>query len=155
MRLLKAREGMAWQRYSRQIWAQNVNICHWLGQHTGLDLCPPASPEFTGPWNEMPRPLLVITLKLHHLFLNVKRHLPHLNFDFSTHITSKIGRNCCEMWNLSWILDTDLNSKLYWPYDDAWYWRIVLSLTIPNTSATCSCTDRNNKICPVLNVTMA
>ena len=55
----------------------------------GLDLCSPASPEFTGPWNEMPRPLMVITLKLHpfhisHLFLNVKWNLPHLNFDFST-----------------------------------------------------------------------
>ena len=102
MRLLRAREGMGWQRYSHQIWAQNVNICHWLGQHTGLDLCPPASPEFTGPWKEMPRPLMVITFRLHpfnisHLFLNVKRHLPHLNFDFSTHIPSKIGRNCCEI----------------------------------------------------------
>ena len=36
---------------------------------------------------EMPRPPMVITLKLHpfhisHLFLNVKWHLPHLNFDF-------------------------------------------------------------------------
>ena len=62
-----------------------------------LDLCPPASPEsriyslpeFTGPWNEKPRPLMVglITLNLHpfhisHLFLNVKWNLPALNFDF-------------------------------------------------------------------------
>ena len=54
-----------------------------------LDLCLPASPEFTGSWNDMPHPLMVITLKLYpfhisHLFLNVKWNLPHLNLNFST-----------------------------------------------------------------------
>ena len=39
-------------------------------------------------------------------------------FWFSRLIPSKIGKNCCEMWNahLSWILDTDPNSKLCWPH---------------------------------------
>ena len=51
---------------------------------------------------EIPRPLMVITLKLHllhisHLILNVKRNLPHLSFEFSTPIPSKIGKDCCEM----------------------------------------------------------
>ena len=69
---------------------------------SGLDLCPPASPEFIGPRNEMPRPLMVIILKLNpfhisYLFLNVKLNLPHLDFDFSTLLPSKIGRNPCEM----------------------------------------------------------
>ena len=46
----------------------------------------------------MPHPLMVITLKLHkyhisHLFLIVKRNLPHFNFDFLTLIPSKIGKN--------------------------------------------------------------
>ena len=72
---------------------------HKASTTLGLDLCPPASPEFTGPWNEMPRPLMVITLKLHpfhisHLFLNVKWNLPHLNFDFSTLLPSKIVVKC-------------------------------------------------------------
>ena len=34
---------------------------HMASTILGLDLCPPASPQFTGPWNEMPRPLMVIT----------------------------------------------------------------------------------------------
>ena len=52
----------------------------------------------------MPRPLMVSTIKRHpfhisHLFWNVKWNLPQLNFNFSTLITSKIGKDCCEMWN--------------------------------------------------------
>ena len=46
---------------------------------------------------EIPRPLMVITLKLHlfhisHLILNVKRYLSHLSLEFSTPIPSKIGK---------------------------------------------------------------
>ena len=63
----------------------------WLhGQHNfGFRSVSPclASPQFIGPWNEMPRPLMVFALKLHplqisHLFLNVKWNPPHHDFDF-------------------------------------------------------------------------
>ena len=93
----------------------------------------------------MPCPLMVIKLTLHpfrisHLFLNVKWNLPHLKFDFST-LPSSIGRNCrelkCEIEmrpappHLSWLLDTDLNSKLCWPqsanqYIYIWAYRLHL-----------------------------
>ena len=50
---------------------------------------------------EVPRPLMVITLKLHsfHIshFFKCELNLPHLNFEFSTLIPSKIGLNFCEM----------------------------------------------------------
>ena len=76
-------------------------VCCKASTTSSLDLCLPASPDFTGPWNEKPSPLIVITLKLHpfhisHLFLNVKLNLPYLDFDFSTLMPSK---NCCGMWN--------------------------------------------------------
>ena len=89
-----------------------------------LDLCPSASPQFTGPWNRDAVPLKVITRKLlpfyTSLLFNVKWDIPHLNFDFSTLIPTKIGKNCCEMEmrpappHFQRNLDTDLNSKLCW-----------------------------------------
>ena len=53
------------------------NKQHKASTTSGLDLCPTASPEFTGPRNEMLCLLTVNTLKSHpfhiyHLFLNVK-----------------------------------------------------------------------------------
>ena len=86
-------------------------VCSYWASTTlglGLGLCPLASHEFTGPWNgnalsphgNHPQ----ITVHVHpfqisHLFLNLKWILPHLNYYFSKLIPSKIGKNCCEMWN--------------------------------------------------------
>ena len=67
--------------------------------------------------HEMPRPLIVITLKFHpfhisHLFSNVKWNLPHLNFDISILLLpSKISRNCCEMWNRNEACPTPISHE--------------------------------------------
>ena len=103
-------------RVGKQVCCLVNYACYKASTTLSLDLCPPASPEFTGPWNEKPRPLMVITLKLHpfhisHLFLNVKWNLPPLNFDFSTLLPSKIGKNCCEMWNRNEACLTTLTMK--------------------------------------------
>ena len=73
-----------------------VSSCHQgviLGQHNFRfsSMFP-----FTGPWNEMPRPFMVITQKLHpfhisHLFLNLKWNLPHLNFVFQRFYPLKLA----------------------------------------------------------------
>ena len=53
---------------------------------------------------EMPRPLMVITLKIHFTFL--------IYFKMWNRIEA------CPTTPLSWHLDTDINSKLCWPNND-------------------------------------
>ena len=111
------------------VFARCVCIVYYASITLSLDLCPPASPEFTGPWNgnaSFPHgnhPKIKSISYFSSFFLNVKGNLPHLNFDFSTLKPSKIDKICCEMRNRNetclphqtpqeiWTQIWDLNSK--------------------------------------------